>query len=58
MMSNRYYKVVGLEIDSLEARIIEDKNIGDIDDVVGIINGTSNCEKAVWLILPCQCKIE
>ena len=58
MKCGNYYKVVGLSIDALETQIVQDKNIKDINDAQKVINETKNCDDIVWLVLPCQYKIE
>ena len=58
MTRGNYYKVVGLSIDALEAQIIQDKNIMDVNDVPKIINEAENCNDIVWLVLPCRYQME
>ena len=58
MTRGNYYKVVGLSIDALDAQIVQDKNIKDINDAPKIINETNNCNDIVWLVLPCRYQIE
>ena len=58
IVDGSYYKVIGLSIDALEAQIIQDKNVKDIDDVLGVVNHTEETENIVWVILPCKYKIE
>ena len=58
IVDGSYYKVIGLSIDALEAQIIQDKNVKDIDDVLGVVNCTKEIENVVWLVLPCRYKIE
>ena len=58
IVDGSYYKVIGLSIDALEAEIIQDKNVKDIDDVLGVVNHTEETENIVWVILPCRYKIE
>ena len=57
-MELTYYKVVGLMVDALSAEIIVDGNVRDIDEVSKYIKeNIKNNENAVWLVLPCSCKI-
>ena len=58
MTRGNYYKVVGLSIDALDAQIVQDKNIKDINDAQKVINETKNCDDIVWLVLPCRYQIE
>lgn len=58
MTRGNYYKVVGLSIDALDAQIVQDKNIKDINDAPKIINETKNCNDIVWLVVPCRYQIE
>lgn len=58
MVDGSYYKVIGLSIDALEAQIIQDRNIKDINDVPSVVNCTKEIENVVWVILPCKYKIE
>ena len=58
MNCGNYYKVVGLSIDALEAQIVQDKNIKDINDAPKIINAAKNCDDIVWLVLPCRYQID
>ena len=58
MVDGSYYKVIGLSINALEAQIIQDKNVKDIDDVLGVVNHTEKTENIVWVMLPCRYKIE
>ena len=58
MMDGTYFKVVGLSIDALEAEIIQDKNVKDINDVPDVVNRTKETDNIIWLVLPCKYKIE
>ena len=58
MVDGSYYKVIGLSIDALEAQIIQDSNVKDINDVPDVVNHTEETENVVWLVLPCRYKIE
>lgn len=57
-MENAYYKVVGIGIDALEAEIVADRNVKNIDEAGMYIKQNIDTNKnAAWLILPCSCKI-
>ena len=56
-MENAYYKVVGIGIDALEAEIVADRNVKNIDEAGMYIKQNIDTNKnAAWLILPCSCK--
>ena len=57
-MDGSYYKVIGLSIDALEAQIIQDKNVKDIDDVPNVVNHNNETGNVIWLVLPCRYKIK
>lgn len=58
MLNGRYLKLVGLEINGIEVRIVADKNVQDMTDIYDYLsnrdiqNGT-----AIWLIAPCSFQI-
>lgn len=56
MDKGKYLKLVALDIDSFEARIIDDKNVEDINGACKYFkNNYQKCKSsAVWLILPCN----
>ena len=60
MIYGNYLKLVALDINALETRIVEEKNMKDIKDVCEYFshnyNG-SDKNNAIWLILPCSYKI-
>lgn len=56
-----YLKLVALDIDALETRIVEEKNMKDINDVCEYFSHNYNGSdktNAVWLILPCNYEIK
>ena len=56
-MENAYYKVVGIGIDALEAEIVADRNVKNIDEAGMYIKQNIDTNKnATSLILPCSCK--
>lgn len=55
MQDGNYLKLIGLELDGFEARIIEDKNVKDFESIPqNISDGHRN---AIWLIFPCSYRI-
>lgn len=57
MKKGSYLKLVALDINGLEASIVDDKNVKDINEACEYFQ--DNCRKiednnAVWIILPCQ----
>lgn len=57
MIKGSYLKLVALDISALETRVIEDKNVKDINDVCEYFSHNykgSDKTNAIWLILPCN----
>ena len=56
-MTKRYYKVVGIVIDALEAQIIVDKNTDDASKTLADCISTyeSQYPAITWHIYPCSC---
>lgn len=57
MIEGSYLKLVALDISALETRIVEDKNVKDINQVCEYFSHNykgSDKTNAVWLILPCN----
>ena len=57
VIDGSYLKLVALDINALETRIVEDKNMKDINDVCEYFSHNYNGSdktNAVWLILPCN----
>ena len=60
MIKGSYLKLVALDINALETRIIEDKNVKDINEACEYFSHNykgSDKTNAIWLILPCSYKI-
>lgn len=57
MINGSYLKLIALDINALETRIVEEKNMKNINDVCEYFshnyNGYDN-SNAIWLILPCN----
>ena len=61
MIKGSYLKLVALDIDALGTRIIDDKNVKDINDVCEYFSHNykgSDKTNAIWLILPCSYTIK
>lgn len=61
MIDGSYLKLVALDINALETRIVEEKNMKDIKDVCEYFSHNykdSDNINAVWLILPCNYEIK
>lgn len=57
VINGSYLKLVALDINALETRIVEEKNMKDIKDVCEYFSHNykdSDKTNAVWLILPCN----
>ena len=57
MIYGSYLKLVALDINALETRVIEEKNMKDINDVCEYFShdyNDSDNTNAIWLILPCN----
>ena len=57
MIYVNYLKLVALDINALETRIVEEKNMKDINDVCEYFSHNykdSDKNNAIWLILPCN----
>lgn len=57
MIEGSYLKLVALDISAFETRIVEDKNMKDINDVCEYFShdyNDSDNTNAIWLILPCN----
>ena len=57
MKKGSYLKLVALDINGLEANIVDDKNVKDIGEACEYF--TNNIKKnensnTIWIILPCQ----
>ena len=60
VIKGSYLKLVALDINPFETRIVADKNVKDINDVCEYFSHNykgSDEINAVWLILPCSYKI-
>ena len=57
VIDGSYLKLVALDINALETRIVEEKNMKDIKDVCEYFSHNYNGSdktNAIWLILPCN----
>jgi len=57
MTKGNYLKLVALDINGIEASIVDDKNVKDITDACEYFSQnfkTNNNKNAIWLILPCN----
>ena len=57
MIYGSYLKLVALDIDAQETRIVEEKNMKNINDVCEYFSHNYNGSdktNAIWLILPCN----
>ena len=56
-MTKKYYKVVGIVVDALEAQIIVDKNTDDAGKTLADCISTyeSQYPAITWHIYPCSC---
>ena len=60
VINGSYLKLVALDINALETRIVEEKNMKDIKDVCEYFSHNykdSDEINAVWLILPCNYRV-
>lgn len=54
MSKGNYLKLVALDINGMEAIIVQDKNVKDIDEACNYFKSHKINSTAVWLILPCS----
>ena len=57
MIDGSYLNLVALDINALETRVVEEKNMKDINDVCEYFShdyNDSDNTNAIWLILPCN----
>jgi len=57
MTKGNYLKLVALDINGIEASIVDDKNVKDIADACEYFSQNfhaSNNMNVIWLILPCK----
>lgn len=57
-MKRDYYKVIGITVDALEAAIVADSNVKDIDEASRYIQEhVKQNKEATWLLVPCSCTL-
>ena len=58
-MTKRYYKVIGIIIDALDARIVVDQNTNDASKTLADCISTYEDQypEITWHIYPCSCQV-